>query len=247
LAGALGGILLTGGFTLATTVLNHRWSAKTDERVRREQETRDVTERLRGVFHSYLVATNAYYHAIHQMHELGKSRGDDFDVWARKEYQALQEEYQYLTISAGNEVRRLARAYDMVLYALRDAAVAFDEDAWDKYRLETHKSREEVRVAMRAELGVYDLFGITAATRVTFLTIKAGGIQNGCGSPLASRPHPFCCFLLLSLAFVHGCGAKPTADSRRERRVPEAGRAGSGTSGSGSRGVTPVTMPSAMP
>ena len=160
LAGALGGILLTGGFTLATTVLNHRWSAKADERVRREQETRDATERLRGVFHDYLVATNAYYHAIHQMHELGKSRGDDFDVWARKEYQALQEEYQYLTISAGNEVRRLARAYDMVLYALRDAAVAFDEDAWEKYRLETHKSREEVRVAMRAELGVYDLFGI---------------------------------------------------------------------------------------
>jgi hypothetical protein len=156
LSGALGGILLTGGFTLATTVLNHRWSEKSSERSHRDQETREAAERLRGVFHDYLVATNAYYHAVHQMHELGRSRSEDFDTWVRKEYQALQEEYQYLTISAGNEVRLLARAYDMVLYALRDAAVAFDEDAWAKCRVETHKSREEVRVAMRAELGIYN-------------------------------------------------------------------------------------------
>lgn len=44
----------------------------------------------------------------------------------------------------------------MVLYALHDAAVAFDEDAWTKYRVQTHKSREKVRVAMRAELGIHD-------------------------------------------------------------------------------------------
>jgi hypothetical protein len=154
LAGALGGIVLTGGFTLTTTILNHRWSERASERSNREQESREATDRLRGVFHDYLIATNAYYHAIHQMHELGTSRNDDFDTWARKEYQALQEEYQYLTISAGNEVRRLARAYDMVLYALRDAAASFDEDEWTKLRPETHKSRERVRVAMRAELGI---------------------------------------------------------------------------------------------
>lgn len=156
LSGALGGILLTGGVTLATTILNHRWSEKASQRSHREQETREAAERLRGVFHDYLVATNAYYHAVHQMHELGRSRNDDFDTWVRKEYQALQEEYQYLTISAGNEVRLLARAYDMVLYSLRDAVVAFDENAWTRYRAETHKSREEVRVAMRAELGISD-------------------------------------------------------------------------------------------
>ena len=61
-----------------------------------------------------------------------------------------------MTISAGTEVRRLARAYDVVLYALRDAAVSFDEDAWAEFRAETHKSREKVRVAMRAELGIFD-------------------------------------------------------------------------------------------
>ncbi len=87
---------------------------------------------------------------------MGSSRGDDFDTWVRKEYQALQEEYQYLTISAGSEVRQLAREYDMVLYGLRDAAADFDEDRWSELRAETHKSRERVRVAMRAELGIYD-------------------------------------------------------------------------------------------
>jgi hypothetical protein len=156
LAGALGGILLTGGITLANAILNHRWSEQASARTHHEQERRDAADRLRGVFHDYLVATNAYYHAVHQMHELGRSRSDDFDTWVRKEYQALQEEYQYLTISAGTEVRRLARAYDVVLYALRDAAVSFDEDAWAEFRAETHKSREKVRVAMRTELGIFD-------------------------------------------------------------------------------------------
>jgi hypothetical protein len=154
LTGALGGILLTGGFTLATTILNHRWSERASERSGREQETRETADRLRSVFHDYLVATNAYYHAVHQMHELGRSRDDEYDTWVRKEYQALQEEYQYLTISAGSQVRQLARAYDMVLYALRDASASFNEDEWSEVRSETHKSRERVRKAMRAELGV---------------------------------------------------------------------------------------------
>ncbi len=155
LAGALGGIVLTGGFTLINAIVNHRWSERASERSNREQEAREAAARLRGVFHDYLVATNAYFHAIDQMHELGRSRSDDFDTWARREYQALQEEYQYLTISAGNEVRQLARQYDVVLYGLRDAATDFDEDRWSELRLETHKSRERVRVAMRAELGIY--------------------------------------------------------------------------------------------
>jgi hypothetical protein len=43
------------------------------------------------------------------------------------------------------------------------------------------------------------------------------------------------------------CGVKPTASCRRERRVPEAGRAGSGTAGCSGRGVTSVTISSAMP
>lgn len=130
LVGALGGIVLTGGITLTSAVLNHRWSERASERSSHEQEAREIAERLRGVFHDYLVATNAYYHAVHQMHELGSSRGDNYD--------------------------KLARAYDIVLYALRDAAVNFDENQWSTLRSETHQSREKVRKAMRAERGVED-------------------------------------------------------------------------------------------
>src|SRR5579864_6659961 len=42
-------------------------------------------------------------------------------------------------------------------------------------------------------------------------------------------------------------GRKPTASSRRERRVPEAGWTGSGTAGGSGLGVTSVTMSSAIP
>jgi hypothetical protein len=156
LAGAVGGIVVAGGFSVTTAVLTHRWSERASERSGRAQERRETADRLRGVFHDYLVATNAYYHAVHRMHELGRSRSDDFDTWVRKEYQALQEEYQYLTISASGAVRQLAREYDMVLYGLRDAVADFDEDKWAELHAETHKSRERVRVAMRAELGIYD-------------------------------------------------------------------------------------------
>jgi hypothetical protein len=153
LAGALGGIFLTGGFTLITAALNHRWTSRAD----REQELRSTKDRVRDVFHDYLIATNAYFHAVDRMH-IKALRDEEFDPWedAREEYKALQEQYQYLTISAGDEVRRLARSYDMVLYGLADAVRDSDEERWSELRSETHKARDRVRVAMRAELGVSD-------------------------------------------------------------------------------------------
>lgn len=153
LVGALGGIVLTGGFTLITAILNHRWTSKAE----RAQEIRSLKDGLRGVFHDYLIATNAYFHAIDRMH-IKALRDEEFDPLEdpREEYKALQEQYQYLTISAGNEVRWLARAYDMVLYGLADAVRDSDEEKWLSLRTETHKARDRVRVAMRAELGVSD-------------------------------------------------------------------------------------------
>ena len=151
LAGALGGIVLTGGFTLITAVMSHRWTTQTD----RLQDLRSAKERLRDVFHDYLIATNAYFHAVDRMH-IKALRDKEFDPWedVREEYKALQEQYQYLTISASDEVRQLARAYDMVLYGLADAVRGSDEERWSELRSETHKARERVRVAMRGELGV---------------------------------------------------------------------------------------------
>src|SRR6266702_6476711 len=52
---------------------------------------------------------------------------------------------------------------------------------------------------------------------------------------------------LTGAAAAYRAGRNPTASSRRERRVPEAGRAGSGTAGASGLGVTPATMPSAIP
>src|SRR5689334_9616153 len=112
LVGALGGIVLTGGFTLMTAVLSHKWTARADY----AQELRSAKDRLRDIFHDYLIVTNTYFHAVDQMH-IKALRDEEFDPLedVREEYKALQEQYQYLTISAGDEVRRLARAYDMVL------------------------------------------------------------------------------------------------------------------------------------
>jgi hypothetical protein len=151
LVGALGGITLTGGFTLMTAVLSHKWAAQADY----AQELRSAKDRLRDIFHDYLIATNAYFHAVDRMH-IKALRDEEFDPWedVREEYKALQEQYQYLTISAGDEVRNLARAYDMVLYGLADAVRGSDEERWSVLRSETHKARDRVRVAMRAELGV---------------------------------------------------------------------------------------------
>lgn len=153
LAGALGGILLTGGFTLVTAVLSHRWASQSD----RAQALRSAEDRLRDIFHDYLIATNAYFHAVDRMH-IKVLRDEKFDPWedVREEYKGLQEQYQYLTISAGSEVRNLARAYDMVLYGLADAVRSSDEERWSVLRSETHKARDRVRVAMRTELGVSD-------------------------------------------------------------------------------------------
>ena len=157
LAGALGGIALTGTFSLTTAVLNNRWAERTGQRTLREQHVKETADRLRAVFHDYLVATNAYYHAVHQVH-IAALRGDKFDRWedVRDEYRTLQEEYQYLTILAGDQVRMLARAYDVALYDLADAAKDGDNKRWSKLEPETHKARDRVRIAMRAELGTPD-------------------------------------------------------------------------------------------
>ena len=156
-AGALGGIVLTGGFSLTSAAFNHRWTERASRRMDSDQQMRATAERLRGIFRNYLVATNAYYHAVHRMH-ITALRGGKFDRWedVRQEYKALQEEYQYLTICAGEDVRRCAREYDVALYALADAAKDGDNKRWSKLEPETHTFRERVRVAMRAELGNRD-------------------------------------------------------------------------------------------
>ena len=153
---ALAGAAVTGVFGLALASMNHRWASRDHERADQVRESRSGGERLRAAFRDYLVATNAYDHAVQEMHELGARRDDDFDTWLRSDYQALQEKYQYMTILADGDVRRLAREYNRVLYGLRDAATDYDEKRWTELRPETNKSRERLRTAMRAAIRTSD-------------------------------------------------------------------------------------------
>jgi hypothetical protein len=61
LAAALGGVALTRTLSLATAVLNHRWSEQARLEADHEQETRAVRDQRREACHNYLVATNSFY------------------------------------------------------------------------------------------------------------------------------------------------------------------------------------------
>jgi hypothetical protein len=157
LVGALGGVALAGGLSLATAAFNHRWSEQTRVRAAREQETRVMRDQAREACHNYLVATNSFYQAVDQVY-LRTSRAEQFDQHehVRAAITALQDAYVDLTISAGAEVRDIARGYNKSLYDLQRVARRADTDEWPKVERETHDKRRELREAMRAELGVQD-------------------------------------------------------------------------------------------
>jgi hypothetical protein len=85
-------------------------------------------------------------------------RGEEFDSreHTRAAVTALQDGYVEVTISAGAAVRESARAYNRVLYELEDAARVGDREKWGVLEPKTHDARNEVRAAMRSELGVVD-------------------------------------------------------------------------------------------
>jgi hypothetical protein len=103
----LGGVALTGGLSLATAALNHRWGEQSRVRAAREQETRATRDQAREACHNYLVATNSFYQAVDQVY-LRTSRAEQFDQHehVKAAITALQDAYVYLTISSGAEVRK---------------------------------------------------------------------------------------------------------------------------------------------
>lgn len=157
LAGALGGVALAGVMGLVTAGLSHKWGEQTRIATDREQEIRTIRDQRREACHNYLVATNSFYQAIDQLY-LKSRHGEevDPDEHVRAAITALQDTYVYLTISCGADVRKLARSYNMALYALWHMAPNSGEDAWSKQQPGTHDVRKRLREAMRAELGVQD-------------------------------------------------------------------------------------------
>jgi hypothetical protein len=158
LAGALGGVAVTGSLSLATAALTRRWGEQSRVRADREQETRAMRDQEREACHNYLVATNSFYQAVDQVYRrTGRNEQFDQREHARAAITALQDTYVYLTISAGADVRKLARDYNVALYELEKAAQHADHGEWPELERETHRARRELREAMRTELGVQDL------------------------------------------------------------------------------------------
>jgi hypothetical protein len=157
LGGVLGGVALTGLISLVNALLNHRWSEETRLQTDRQQETRAIIDRRREACHNYLVAANLFFQAADQIY-LKARRGEelDSDEHVRAAITALQDAYVYVTISCGNDVRVGARTYNQSLYNLRYAAEDADEEATLRLRSESRAERENLRAAMRAELGVQD-------------------------------------------------------------------------------------------
>jgi hypothetical protein len=116
-----------------------------------------MRDQAREACHNYLVATNSFYQAVDQVY-LRASRAEKFDQheYVRAAIIALQDAYVYLTISAGAEVRKIAREYNKSLYELRGVAQRADTDEWRRVERETHDKRRILREAMRIELGVQD-------------------------------------------------------------------------------------------
>ena len=67
LAGALGGVALTGAVGLGTATLTHRWNEQARSRAVHEEEARAMRNQRREACHQYLVATNSFYQAVDQM------------------------------------------------------------------------------------------------------------------------------------------------------------------------------------
>ena len=192
LAGALGGVAVTGGLSLATAALTHRWGEQSRVRADHEQETRAMRDQKREACHNYLVATNSFYQAVDQVYRrTGRNEQFDQREHARAAITGLQDTYVYLTISAGADVRKLARDYNVALYELEKAAQRADHDGWPELERETHRVRRKLRDAMRTELGVQDLLLVIQYAAMTHITNGRGrptvGCRTGRARPVESR------------------------------------------------------------
>ena len=157
LAGVLGGVTVTGVLGLVTAALNHRWGEQTRISTYREQEGSAIRDQRRETCHNYLVAANAFWQAIDQLN-LSASHGEQVDrsEYLRAANNTLQDTYVYLTISCGAKVRAVADSYQGKLYELAGEAQDVTRDQWGKLSDKTHQPRQELREAMREELGVRD-------------------------------------------------------------------------------------------
>lgn len=130
---------MTGAFSLAVSGLTHRWGERARAQENLEAEARSRREQLRDACHGYLTAATKFYHAVHQMY-LKAIDDKPFDPWedVREQLSAMQDQYVFLSISSGAEVRKRAKTYNRTLYGLADAARAKNETAWSQLDSESY-------------------------------------------------------------------------------------------------------------
>jgi len=158
LAGALGGVALTGVLGPVTAVLTHRWAEQARVDTYHKEQTRAIRDRRREASHNFLVATNSFWQTLDQLYQKA-CRGEAVDSleYLRATNNALQDAYVDLTITCGAQVRNTADIYHRKLYELRPAAQAADKDNWSDLNEKQRQARRDLREAMRVELGVLDL------------------------------------------------------------------------------------------
>jgi hypothetical protein len=103
------------------------------------------------------VAPNAFWRAIDQL-SVTASRGEQVDrtEYLRAGNNTLQDTYVYLTISCKAKVRAVAGSYQGKLYELAGQAQDVTRDQWEGLSIKTHQPRQQLREAMRKELGIRD-------------------------------------------------------------------------------------------
>ena len=157
LAGALGGVALTGVIGLVTAVLTHRWSEQARTEAERKELMRTMRDQRREVCHDFLVATNLFWDALDRLYQRA-CRGETVDSFEhlRATNTTMQNAYVDVTITCGARIRRLADSYHAKLYELRPVAEAAEKDNWASLNENQRQVRNDLRDAMRAELGVLD-------------------------------------------------------------------------------------------
>jgi hypothetical protein len=69
LAGALGGVLITGVVSLATLTLNHRWQARGADRQRLQDHNTLVRQERRDSYAAYWLAWNQFIHDLRRLQD----------------------------------------------------------------------------------------------------------------------------------------------------------------------------------
>ena len=158
LAGALGGVVLSGITALVSSVLNHRWQSEGQTAAESLDEKKRLREERRTSNIAFLDASDDYYQAAVDLYYHRQENAEGV-TWRNSMGNAagrLQTAYLRLTITNGKPVRERAGDYMMTLEALSRNADQTDRSDFLSGNEKAQLIRDSLRAAMRSELGMED-------------------------------------------------------------------------------------------